>query len=927
MLKMTFGIKTVFVFIVISVYLAESSKREHLTNYEQLYEIGMDAYRQEKWSKCSTFFQNAIEDYYFVKNTLIDCRLQCKTGYDHLPRGSISAVFHQFLVSSNCLRRCKKKLANRAEEEISFAVDKKFEDRAPYNYLQFCLFKLGNVQKAASASFTYFITHQDDTRTIETLEYYKKLPNVQESDFKDLERKPYQKAYVKALNFYNGGLWADSAAWFEEALALYFIEEERCRASCEKGFTHNGSPDFVSAVADHYVAVIVCQQKCVQKLSTFGMEELENFVSEHYNYLQFSYYEANNFEKAMESIASYLLFRPNDEEMLRNRDYYMKTLRYKDVDFVPSQAAVEYVKLWKQIDESLDFVREHYILPNEEITDNDDDYVLTKTPASAMNEDVNRKENMKQFEQFGIKLMLESKQLKGLNRFVADNFIREDQCQALADIARSQETNENGIQQIDLQGITQLVSIDISYEISLRLLLRASDVMKSYMASYFNQSDLKIKEVKVVCRSASMESENLPDGCIPQEDGSCDADANVNFAQYRILAYLTDLMDDTGQFYFMDKENNVQSSVVPRCGRLLGYSTSNRHGVNFSWKKERCALIVSLTSQSSPFNAGILEAKELLERLETEKMQRFTNVDTADILQQFYDQGVRIVLKSEDLGGGERFVADGLSTKSECDTLIQFAKHTAITGSGYHGNISPHTEHEIFSGLDVFQAGELIDAGSTSATTLQMLLDMSEHARLLVEKYLNLTKPLYFDYTHLVCRTAIPSDADDREGYLSHPVHSDNCMIQVDGSCLQGAFAYTQRHYSALLYLNDDFEGGQFFFAHRNKSEQVSLQPHCGRLVAFNAGEYHGVKAVKVGQRCAIAMWYTHDPNFVEVSRLHVQKRLEKILQHDVLQNKLKNGAKDPVTNSDLTNENVVINENIPSEHLDDIDKGGHDEL
>lgn len=27
---------------------------------------------------------------------------------------------------------------------------------------------------------------------------------------------------------------------------------------------------------------------------------------------------------------------------------------------------------------------------------------------------------------------------------------------------------------------------------------------------------------------------------------------------------------------------------------------------------------------------------------------------------------------------------------------------------------------------------------------------------------------------------------------------------------------------SALLYLNDDFEGGNFFFAHANKSEQVS---------------------------------------------------------------------------------------------------------
>jgi len=35
--------------------------------------------------------------------------------------------------------------------------------------------------------------------------------------------------------------------------------------------------------------------------------------------------------------------------------------------------------------------------------------------------------------------------------------------------------------------------------------------------------------------------------------------------------------------------------------------------------------------------------------------------------------------------------------------------------------------------------------------------------------------------------------------------------------------------------------------------------PKCGRMVGFNAGNYHGVQAVQSGQRCAIAMWYTLD--------------------------------------------------------------------
>lgn len=45
-------------------------------------------------------------------------------------------------------------------------------------------------------------------------------------------------------------------------------------------------------------------------------------------------------------------------------------------------------------------------------------------------------------------------------------------------------------------------------------------------------------------------------------------------------------------------------------------------------------------------------------------------------------------------------------------------------------------------------------------------------------------------------------------------------------------------------------------------------------MVAFNAGDYHGVKAVTQGQRCAVAMWYTHSPEFTEVSRLHAYRRL-----------------------------------------------------
>lgn len=116
---------------------------DHSTTYEQLFELGMDAYRQEKWSKCAIFLQKAIDDYHFFKNAIIDCRLQCRSLSDEEFASPKLQVFHEMLEDSNCLRRCKKKkFGMRPDGPQPTALDKKFEKRAPYNFLQFCLFRV-----------------------------------------------------------------------------------------------------------------------------------------------------------------------------------------------------------------------------------------------------------------------------------------------------------------------------------------------------------------------------------------------------------------------------------------------------------------------------------------------------------------------------------------------------------------------------------------------------------------------------------------------------------------------------------------------------------------------------------------------------------------------------------------------------------------
>ncbi|CAG2062324.1 unnamed protein product [Timema podura] len=75
----------------------------------------------------------------------------------------------------------------------------------------------------------------------------------------------------------------------------------------------------------------------------------------------------------------------------------------------------------------------------------------------------------------------------------------------------------------------------------------------------------------------------------------------------------------------------------------------------------------------------------------------------------------------------------------------------------------------------------------------------------------------------------------------------------------------------AILYLNENFEGGEFFFSSDEAAKHIQslVKPKCGRLVGFSAGSenLHGVFGVQQGRRCALGLWFTHNPRYVEEER------------------------------------------------------------
>uniref|UniRef100_A0A8C9WUM9 procollagen-proline 3-dioxygenase n=1 Tax=Sander lucioperca TaxID=283035 RepID=A0A8C9WUM9_SANLU len=227
-----------------------------------------------------------------------------------------------------------------------------------------------------------------------------------------------------------------------------------------------------------------------------------------------------------------------------------------------------------------------------------------------------------------------------------------------------------------------------------------------------------------------------------------------------------------------------------------------------------------------------------------------------------YDS-VQLVQNSAALNGTQRVLLDHVISEEECLDLRRLAHAVTMAGDGYRGKMSPHTPNEKFEGATVLKTLQYGYEGRVPMRSARLFYDISERARRVIESYFLLNSTLHFSYTHLVCRTAITGQQDHRND-LSHPIHADNCLLDPEANeCWKEPPAYTYRDYSALLYLNGDFEGGEFIFTEMDaKTVTASVKPMCGRMVGFSSGgeNPHGVKAVTSGQRCAVALWFTLDP-------------------------------------------------------------------
>lgn len=188
-----------------------------------------------------------------------------------------------------------------------------------------------------------------------------------------------------------------------------------------------------------------------------------------------------------------------------------------------------------------------------------------------------------------------------------------------------------------------------------------------------------------------------------------------------------------------------------------------------------------------------------------------------------------------------RLIADAFISPEECRALIQLVERHGPVGDGYRGNPHPHTASEIFHGYSL--------DGLHNST--QQVLPGHREALLVMQKVRRKLKAhfglpvLWLEFGHLVYRQPNPATPAENVEAFSHPWHYDNQTSQ-------------RRTHTAILYLNNEFEGGLTRFKETEFGPYREVQPQPGRVVAFEvAHNPHAVSKLVQGKRYVLNMWFS----------------------------------------------------------------------
>lgn len=182
-------------------------------------------------------------------------------------------------------------------------------------------------------------------------------------------------------------------------------------------------------------------------------------------------------------------------------------------------------------------------------------------------------------------------------------------------------------------------------------------------------------------------------------------------------------------------------------------------------------------------------------------------------------------------GAQDFIIIPDFLTAKECDRLTTMFDQ--IHGLVKHRKI----------GID-FWEGRIVymgDVAEHDASAAAIMGNFQKRATAMLGDFYALTSPLWTDTVQL--------NIWEQGSFL--PCHTDNS--NPNGS----AHSTPWRDFSSIVYLNDDYEGGELYFTAQDRI----LKPRKGMLVAFSAGYHHehGVLKVTRGRRITMPAFYTFD--------------------------------------------------------------------
>uniref|UniRef100_A0A8C2FW81 Prolyl 3-hydroxylase 1 n=1 Tax=Cyprinus carpio TaxID=7962 RepID=A0A8C2FW81_CYPCA len=545
--------------------------------YDLLFDNAVEAYYKQDWLAVILNMERALRNKAALRKIQTHCRLSCAnhTAFgDPFPgvgvpipgTGAVEdlAFFQRILKRADCVNACEsEKLGPPTLHKVSEAIELEFKKRTPYNYLQVAYFKINKLDKAVAAANTFFMANPDHIEMKQNLEYYRMMAGVQETDFKDLEERLHMAEFLEGKIHYSAEDFAPAIEHFEAAVEEYFTAYEECRVLCEGSFNYDGynymeyNADLFQSMTDHYLHALNCKQNCAVDLaSTAGREKpFEDFLPSHFNYLQFSYYNSEKYEQAIECAKTYLLFHPEDAVMGQNLAYYSAVLgEDKATNITAREVVKQHIKRSLLEKELLYFGYEMFgktfvdpdtwtsedIIPkklrDKQKADKETAARITEEITNLMKEIETLVEEKSKDSSDLVKLVkdetanklpetLTASALNGSQRVVLDGVITSDECQELHRLSNAFKATPSPHSASEMfQDILVLKALqeDLVPLKSARLFSDLSEKIRKLLESNFGlESPLYFSSSNLVCRSAIEKQEERADCLLISELNDC----------------------------------------------------------------------------------------------------------------------------------------------------------------------------------------------------------------------------------------------------------------------------------------------------------------------------------------------------------------------------------------------------------------------